>query len=214
MSWRLKFLSKDEEQTIEARIKKFEDKTNTDLILCINKASDPYPAAVLRFAILGCFISSFFSTIYIQYGETYYLILLQVFVLITLILLGRIHRIKRLFLVENETTREVEEKSVELFYLLSQSQSSHQAQVFFLISLLERKFKLLIGEKIQEKITNEDLEELVKIMQSQFRKNHFSQGCLKDIECLEEKILKNFPDKVLEKAPKEMANTLHWLNFS
>lgn len=214
MAWKRKILSQDEETQIEEKIKSFEDETGSELIVCVAKACDPYPAAILRFAIIAAFVTSFLASLYLDFAFNYYLILLQFLLLIVFIFVGRTSAVKKYALSQVETEREVDEKALELFFLLGSSQTTHRSSIFLLVSLFEKRIKLLVGRDIKEKLSQEDLDDIVQTIQSEFKRKLFFSGLTKAIDTISVDIKKNFPDKVMSEAPDELENKITWLDFS
>ena len=62
-----KILIQDDLKAVETRLKQFEANTGCELLLVIADASDPYPAASLRFGLVGAIVSSLIFSYYYTY---------------------------------------------------------------------------------------------------------------------------------------------------
>ncbi len=213
MSWKRKILSHDEEQKIEAKIATFEKNTHSELILCIAKASDPYPGAVLRLAIFIVLALSFLASIYLEFEHSYYLVISQFVLLFPLLYLCQIPFFKKVALTKSEVNRETHEKAVEMFFTFGNSQTSHQASAMIYLSLYERKIELLIGPKLSEKISQTELNELIASMRNSFKEKKFYEGILNAIEIWEKELIEYFPEKVLQNSQEDISNQIRWVHF-
>ncbi|MBL7665262.1 MAG: hypothetical protein JNM93_09020 [Bacteriovoracaceae bacterium] len=213
MNWKRKFLASDEEEKIENKIKAFESNTGSELVLCIAKSSDQYPAAILRFAVILSFICSFCISFYFEFEFSFYPIILQFLFFVFFAFIGKLKFLKKYFLSTVEVLREVDEKSIEVFYLLGSSQD-HNGHILLYISLLERKIKLLVGKKIAQQMTQEELNEMVLMLQGEFKQKHFFTGLSRSIELLEAQIKKYFPEKVIQNLPNQIENRIFWQDFT
>jgi uncharacterized membrane protein len=77
-----------------------------------------------------------------------------------------------------------------------------------MVSVLERKIIVLVDEKLKSKISNTELDELVVIMQKNFRAGNMGLGFIQSIEGLEQKILKDFGGKVSDINPSELKDQI------
>jgi uncharacterized membrane protein len=213
MIWKNKFLNKNEEKQIENQIEDFENKTGAELLLIVAKASDPYPAATLRFAIISSFLITIILTMIFEFDHITYIPFVSIIILAIMIVIGRFKEFKSLTLSKLETDRETDEKAAELFYIFSSSKTHHNQTCMLYISLLERKIHLKIDSALKEKITQAELEEMIFHVSKEFQEEHFSKGIIDMIQVLEKKILEQFPE-TLGKSPNKLHNKIEWVNFS
>jgi len=203
-------LTNSEIQSIEERIKTFETKTGTELLLVITNASDPYPGASLRFGVVSSLLTTLVISYYIElsHQSLWPLIYFGNFIFFSWI--GHFSWAKKMALSTLETERECSEKALEFFHTLGTQKVSHQATVMIMLSLLEKKVEILVDEKIKEKIVQADLDELMNLMITHFKQKQFSQGLEKSIESLESKIIQKFSGKVLDTPPENLSNVIHF----
>jgi len=211
MSWKRKILSVQEESKIEQKIALYEKETGAELVICIAKSSDPYPAAVLRFSILATLAISALLTFYFTFSHELILVGSQLILFFLLTFIGRSNHIKRFFLSKLETDREVGEKAMELFYSRGLYQTKYKVGILLFISIQEKMIRLLVDKKLQEKISQDDLDYIVNILGKEFKTGHYFNGLNQTLNILEEKILHFFPEKVQpQDSENEIANKILW----
>jgi uncharacterized membrane protein len=196
---------------IESRLCEFEDKTGCELLLVVADSSDPYPGASLRFGIISGFILSFLFVLFFEF--THHTIYPLSFFVITILMtwLGQLPFFKRLALSEQEVNRESYEKAVESFFNLGSSKVSHKVTAMIMVSLLEHKIHVLVDEKLKTRISQDELDELVRLMSARFADGNTSLGFIHSIEKLEKKILTEFGGKVSEHHVSELANQVFFI---
>jgi uncharacterized membrane protein len=208
-----KLLVASDIKSIEERLKRFEQETGCELLMIIQDASDPYPAASLRFGLISTFI---LTSIFAYYYEYQHALLWPVtFIILTFIMswIGHFDWAKRMALASWEVERECEEKALELFHTMGTSQVSHKVTAMIFLSILEHHIEVLIDEKLKSKLSQKDLDELVVIMKQHFASGHMSEGLIQSIESLENKILQDFGGKVSDVNPAELKDTIHFLSL-
>lgn len=203
-------LNQEEILNIESNIKKFETTTGTELLVVIAKQSDPYPAASLRFGFISSFLSNLILSYYFELAhQTLWPILfLGSFLFFSWI--GHFSWAKKMALSTIEIKRECKEKAIEYFHSLGTQKVNHQATVMLMISILEKRIELLVDEKVKEKISQNDLEELITLMTGYFKNQNFSAGILTSIQVLENRIIDKFSGKVMDTNPDYLTNTIHF----
>jgi len=214
MSWKRNFLNAKEEHQIEEAIAKLERDTGTELIICLVKASDPYPAAPLRFAFLFTLFVSVISTFLLEFAEILYFMAGQVAVFFIGLVLGHFPFIKKLSYSPREVTREVHEKALELFNSLGLTKTKLRVGVLLAISLSEHRIELVVGNTLKEKITQDDLNHIMSILEGHFVKKEYAEGILESIKTLEEKVTHFFPEKFEGSEINEISNKIIWEDFS
>lgn len=196
---------------VENRLKQFEINTGCDLLLVVCDECDPYPAASWRFGVTSSFIVGLIFSYYFDF-HLGFLWPLGLF-LCTLLFsnLTRFRWVKRLALSDWETMRETKEKAIELFHTLGTNRVSHSVTAMIMVSLLEKKIHVIVDEKLKEKISQLELDELVLIMQKHMKKNELAAGLVESIESLENKIILDFGGKVSESHSTELSDTIHFI---
>lgn len=204
-------MKKDDIFIIEERLKKFELNTGCDLLLIIAQQSDKYSVAPWRFSVLtSCFTLYLFS-LYSDFLHAYYWPISFSLLLFSTHFLGRFNFFKKFFIKEDEIDHECYEFSVKNFYTLGLSKTTQKVTAMIMVSLFEKKITVLIDELLKEKITQEELDELVKIMQIHFKKDDFKNGWLASINSLEDKILKDFEGKVSDQNQSQLSDKIHFI---
>lgn len=204
-------LTKKEEELVTTKIIDFENQTGAELVLAIAKSSDPYPAAGLRIAIFLSFVLSTLLAYFIDFSFSFLYILIQ-FVLVFLIApFTQIPWVKRLGLIDFEVEREVGEKALEIFYTKCSELSEHSNEALIYISQFERRIEVLVGKRLREKISQEQLDEVIQKIQSGYEKKHYLEANIHGIEMLQKYILEAFPDKVSQNHANDLSNQILWL---
>lgn len=196
---------------VENSIKSFEQKTGCELLLVMAKSSDEYPGATWRFGILSSFIITFIFSLFFEFHHSYLWPLFSMALTFIFVWIGHFNWAKKMALSDLEVNRECQEKSFEYFHTLGTSKVSHKVTAMIMVSVLERKIMVLVDETLKSKISQNELDELVNIMQVHFKPGDMSTGLIKSIDSLETKILKNFGGKVSEINPSELSDRIHFL---
>ncbi|MFP5385413.1 MAG: hypothetical protein ACLGHN_05000 [Bacteriovoracia bacterium] len=204
-------LIQDDVKLVESQLKKFEENTGCELLLILAKESDLYPGASLRFGILAGFILTFSFSLFFEFHHGYYWPLAMLLAIVLMIWVGHFKWFKKFALSEVETDRETFEKALECFHTRGTSRVSHRVTAMIYVSVLEKKIFVLVDEKLKEKISQSELDELVSIMQGHFKQGHMALGFTESIKSLEEKILKDFGGKVSDVNPDELDDKLHFI---
>lgn len=201
----------DDVKLVEARLREFEEKTGCELLVVVAGQSDEYPAAPFRFSLIASFL---FNLVFSHYLEFQYAELWPVLFLVTFIFflwVGRFSPMKKFALTDWEVVRETKEKAVELFHTEGSSRVSHQVTAMIMISVLERQIHVLVDKTLKEQISQPELDDLIIIMQTHFRKGNMALGFTESIASLEEKILKDFGGKIGAKSPGELKDSILFL---
>lgn len=196
---------------IEQAITSFEEKTGCEMLLILTDSCDDYPAASLRFGLFATLASTLVMSYFFEFHHGYIWPLLFFILMLLFSWLGQMDRFKRFGLSDVEVNRESQEKAIELFHTLGSSRVSHKVTAMLLISELERKFQILVDETLKEKISDKDLEDLVQVIQANFRAHAPAKGIIESLSLFEKKILSSFTGKVSSAAPNELQNQIIFL---
>ncbi len=205
-------LIQDALKLVEDRLKQFESRTGCDLLLVITDYSDPYPAASLRFGVVGAFVVSLAFSYYLEFQDSWMWPLFFLVLSLVLTWIGHFSWAKRLALSDWETDRECKEKAIEYFHTLGTSRVSHKVTAMIMLSSLEKNIQVLIDEKLKTHIDQIELQELIKLMSAHFKQGNIGLGLIQSIDRLEHKILNDFGGKVSETSPSELSDTVHFIN--
>ena len=205
-------LIQDDVQLVEDRLKKFETATGCELLLVVAKASDPYPAAPVRFGLVSAFVLLFvFSLLYeFQHAWIWPVSFFAVAILMTWV--GHFSWTKKLALSDWEIDRETREKSIECFHTLGTSRVSHKVTAMIMVSVLERRINVLVDEELKEKLSQDDLNSLVEMMKKHFKEGNMALGFVSSIETLEKKILTSYSGPVSQNKPSELLDTIQFIS--
>ena len=205
-------LIQDDVALVEERLKQFEENTGCELLLVVNDSADPYPGASWRFGLVAGFITSLIFSYYFDFHQGWMWPVSFLIICLIMTWIGHFSWAKRTALSDWEVQRETHEKSIELFHSLGTSQVSHNVTALIMLSLLEKNIQLKIDQKLQSKITPDELKELIEIMTSHFKTGHMGLGLINCMNKLEEKILLNFSGKVSENHSSELSDTIHFIH--
>lgn len=204
-------LSKGAILEIEHRLVTFESNTGCDLLLVEAKSSDKYVVAPWRFGvILSCLIILVFSLFY-NFSMAYHWSIFVCLLLFVTIALGHLDIIKRFVITDDEINHECYENAIKYFYTLGLSKVHHRVVAMIMVSLFEKKITVLVDSKLQERISQTELDELVSIMQKHFKVCDMKQGWIASIHALEQKIIKDFEGKVSPLEVSELSNHIHFV---
>lgn len=204
-------LIQDDVKLVESKLKQFEENTGCELLLILAKESDLYPGASFRFGLIGGFIVTFCFSLFFEFHHAYMWPIAMLFVSFVLVWVGHFRFMKKFALSDIEVDRECFEKAVEHFHTMGTSKVSHKVTAMIYVSVLERKIFVLVDEQLKSKISQPELDELVSIMKTHFKKGNMALGFTQSMESLEQKILKDFGGKVSDVNPAELDNKLHFL---
>lgn len=206
-------LIQEDVKLVESRIKSFESNTGCELLLVIADASDPYPAASLRFGVISSFIMMLVFSYYFEFHHAWIWPLSFFILTLAMTWLGHFRWAKRLALSDWEVERECREKAVEFFHTLGTSKVSHKVTAMIMLSQLEKNIQLLIDEKLKTHLTQQELNELIELMKTHFKEGHMGLGLIKSIDRLEAKILADFGGRVSEANPGELSDAIHFIQI-
>lgn len=204
-------LNQDDENLVKDKIKQFEIKTGCELLLVLANASDPYPAATLRFAVLSSFLISIVFSLYFEFHHSFLWPLSFFMLFLFMAWLGRNSWAKKMALSHWEVERESKEKAIEYFHTLGTSKTSHKITAMIMVSTLEKRILVLVDEKLKERIGPNDLNELIDIMKKNFKSGNMGLGFVQSIQILEDKIIEKFNGKVTNLDPDELIDIIHYV---
>ena len=210
--WHTKFLNKNDEPLVSKAIENFELETGAELVIAVARVSDPYPAAPLRFAMIAGVLTTLFLSSFIQMNYDFLWIIIYFLIMLALIPIGKIARIKKMILTDDEIDREVNEKAMELFYQLCTTKTDHKVSTFMYFSLLERKIRLLVDEDLKEKLNQQILDEIVEHLANHFKQGSFKDGLLESIATIQKEVMGAYPDKCSQTTNHQIHNQIFWID--
>lgn len=195
----MKINLKDRKQ-IEELIAEAERKSNSELVPMIVNRSDLYPAAQFRAAIIVSFIFSlllYYSPLSII--NPIYFLWIQIPGLLIGYMLGNIPAITRLLISKQEIEYEVTQRAIEAFFNHNLHLTNNHNGVLILISLMERKIKIITDKGIKDKIDQKIWDEIIYDFTQEAKNGEFVLALKKTIHAA---------GNVLETYfPKENANS-------
>lgn len=183
--------SKDRE-LIKNLIQEAEKKTQSELIPMIVHHSDMYPAAHFRAAIIVSFLFSlalYYSPLSII--NPIYFLWIQLPGLYVGYFLGHIPFIKRLLITKSEIEEEVTQKGYEAFYNHNLHLTHNHSGVLLLISVMERKIKIITDVGIAKKVEQKVWDEIMNQFTQKIKEEKFIDG-LKDCIQAVSTVLENY----------------------
>lgn len=207
-------LIQDDLKLVEDRLKQFESRTGCDLLLVITDYSDPYPAASLRFGLVGAFVVSLAFSYYLEFHDSWMWPIFFLVLSLILTWVGHFSWAKRLALSDWETDRECREKAIEYFHTLGTSKVSHKVTAMIMLSTLEKNIQVLIDEKLKTHIDQHELAELIKLMSGHFKEGNIGLGLTQSIQRLEDKIMAEFGGRVSNATVSELSDIVHFIRHN
>lgn len=204
-------MHKDDIFLIEERLKVFEMNTGCDLLLVVAKNSDQYAVAPWRFSVFSSCIALYIFSLYSNFSLPYYYPISFSLLLFLTYFIGKISFVKKIFVKDEEIDQECHEYAIKNFYQLGISKIAHKVTAMIMVSLWEKRISVLVDSTLKEKISQEELDELVDMMKIHFKKNDYRNGFIASIDSLEKKILKDFGGKVTELNVRELSDKVHFI---
>lgn len=195
--------------SVDQKIQQFEENTGYELIVAGTSSSDPYPGAYWRGGVLlGLLLSGVIFHFYEIHPHSLEILITGVTILAAVAGLC-VSQLHRYFVVPAEAQRETSEKAAELFSHFQSQNLGHQASILLFFSLQEHKIHLLVDSELKVKLSQEDLNETVRLMIPHFKQRNYVQGISASVATLEEKVLTK-AGKRQAKAEDHVANKVFW----
>ncbi len=210
-----KLFSESDINSIEEKLKSFEQNTGCDLLLVVTEKSDDYKVALWRFSIISALTIVFIFSLFFEFSHGYYwpVFTLAVLVVVLAILKSKViaHFILPFTIADGEIERECNEFALSCFYKLGVSQVNHKVTAMIILSVLEKKITILVDQMIKEKVSQLELDEIVKLISDNFKHSQMQKGMLEAIHQLEEKILLDFQGKVSTTIATQLKDHIHFV---
>ncbi|MBP9673697.1 MAG: hypothetical protein KBD63_01260 [Bacteriovoracaceae bacterium] len=214
MSWKKNILNAQQEKKMAELILQFENKTQTELAICIAKKCDPYPAATLRFAFLFMLTLSCVTLLFIPSHSNPFLFLsLQTAFFLVGMILGHFSYFKSLCLSAKEVHREVDEKAFEIFCQQELYRLDQGACIFIITSSLERTMRILINKNLSKKVSPAMLDMWAKQFSKKIKQDTFFNAFTDIITEIENNLEKSVEEKTAPLShTSQICNKITWLN--
>lgn len=186
-------LPDSETQKLNSLIAKVEKRSNIQVVLAVVKRSDSYAEIPWKAFALGSAITGFLIFIFhlflIDLDSVLILVSLPFFIGIIFMLVSLIHPFARLFVSSHRTDLEVKQYAQSLFLSKELFATQKRDGILMFISIFERKVFLLPDKGLQNQLTAEQLEEIMKPMIVQLKNRNlyasFETGLEKLIAVME-----------------------------
>lgn len=201
-------ISNKDRLLIKSLISEAESKSHSEIVPMIVHHSDHYPAAHFRAAIIISFLFSlalYFSPLSII-NPIYYL-WIQIPGLFIGYLLGQFPPVTRLLITRAEIEQEVTQKGYEAFFNHNLHLTARHTGVLILISLMERKIKIIADNGIANKVNQKIWDQIVVEFAERVKTGQFVEGLKYCIEATSNVLETYFPAEKNEKN-NELANDL------
>lgn len=201
-------ISSKDKALIKNLIKEAESKTQSEIVPMIVHHSDNYPAAHFRAAIIVSFMFSlglYFSPLTII--NPIYFLWIQIPGLFLGYFLGQFPIVTRLLITKNEILQEVTQKAYEAFFNHNLHLTEHHTGVLILVSMMERKIKIVTDNGIAKKVDQKIWDEIVFQFAEKIQEDHFVEGLKECIEAVSNVLQTYFP-ATKNKKTNELKNDL------
>lgn len=213
-SWARKVLTLQERLLLEKRIQALEEKTGAELVVVILRSADSYLSAPLLIASFFTFLTTLIISTLFSFSHEAYMLLCQIPLFFLFYFIGRLSFFKVLAVSDAKKNEEFNEKALTLFHELGVERTHGRVGSLLVISLFERKIRLLVDEALAQKINQTELDTFVQTLIPHFRKRKFYQGLNLSLELIEKKYEEVFTQKVENKPKDQLSNAIRWFDFS
>lgn len=187
-------INNKDRQLIKDLIKEAESKTQSEIVPMIVHHSDIYPAAHFRAAIIVSFLFSlglYFSPLSII--NPIYFLWIQIPGLFLGYFLGQFPAITRMLITKQEIEQEVTQKGMEAFFHHNLHVTEKHTGVLILVSLMERKIKIITDNGIAQKVDKKVWDEIVFQFAEKIREGQMVEGLKNCIEATSNVLQTYFP---------------------
>ena len=202
-------------QTVENEIEKFESKVDFEFIPVIAHQSSytehvgwglSLILSILFIALVEVVFAVFLHDSWAE-KSLYFVVAVALAIILTRFLSGR-DAIKRLFISKSEKHRQVQEKAHLVFSTKRlQDIKSNNALLLF-VSIMEKRIVLLPDPRIKVQNIKQIDEELLAILQKNFKQQEYETGIIKAIQCIQIHLQDKFPRQGA--AENTVPNKLIW----
>lgn len=200
-------ISNKDKEEIKTLIDEAETNSTSELVPMIVKASDVYPAAHFRGAIIISFLFS--VALYMspfQIINPIWFIWIQIPGLLIGYFLGNIPFITRLLITKKEIEYEVTQRAIEAFFENKLHMTLNHNGVLIFISLLERKIKIITDVGVRQKIEQKIWDDIIHDFTDKAHEGQFVEALKKSISATSSVLERHFPSNGVRK--NELKNDL------
>ena len=197
---------------IEKAIDDFESHVDCELIPVITKQSSyvEHISWIISLLLLILFIGLIDFFLQDSWAsKTLYYLLAPVLATVLGHLLDKSDLVDRFFISKKERERQVMEKAQRIFFIKRNEASKSKQAILLFVSIMERRI-VIFPDPMMKIEGLEDLQnQLLKIIQTSFKKGHFDQGFLDAIQYLKTELSAKFPQNS-KQTDNHFANKLIW----
>ena len=196
------FLSDDDRTRVETAVKKAEKLTAGEIVVMIISASYQYPVAIVigaaAFALpLALIMTPLLGGWLWIGGQNMWLFLgfLTVFFILFHEIIKRIPWLKRFFISRREIDAEVEEAAITSFFKHDLYRTRDATGVLVLISVFERRVRILADTGINNKVPEGQWDDIVKMITDGIKQKRSADAICEAVEKIGEILKRHFPIK-------------------
>jgi putative membrane protein len=186
-------LSEDEKKRIRTDIQKAERKTSGDIVAMIVNASADYSQVDYLGGILFALVGFFLPVSLLVTPPPYLILASEVSGFAFGFVLFRLPPVKRFWLSEGYMHHRVERRVLRAFYEHRLHENKNQNGILILVSLLERRVRILADRGIHGKVDPKVWEEMADRLAEALRKGSLAEGLCKAIRSCGDILSDHFP---------------------
>lgn len=198
-------LNENFKEVVSKKIKQLEEETTCEVVPMIVKSSGVYRESHFTWAIVFSILFPsllYFSPIHFTNPIDY--IYAQMLGLVTGFTLSFIPFLKRIFIKKSDLIYEVEEKAANSFLNYNLHLTLNHNGILILVSLFERKIKIICDKNIKEKLDQKVFDDLVINFGKNFKSLGLKESFLKAIDELHTILSVNFKREDSSKKDKAL----------
>ncbi|MBI2608828.1 MAG: TPM domain-containing protein [Deltaproteobacteria bacterium] len=188
-----KFLTKEDKDLISKVVSEVEKTTTGEIVPMVVGASDTYPAASWRIAIVFALLLTSFFYLLFPFLDILVYLLFEIPAIFLGHFLVQVPGLKRWFLTRNEVDQEVLQRAMQGFLDNNLHATEQRNGVLIFVSLLEHRVHILADKGVNDVVPPGTWDEIVMNLINHIRKNEVQEGFCKAIEACGEILKKHFP---------------------
>ncbi len=197
---------------IEKAIDDFESSVDCELIPVITKQScyvehiswvSSLLLLILFIGLIDVFLQDSWAS------KTLYYVLAPVLATVLGHMLDKSDLVDRFFVTKKERERQVMEKAQRIFFIKRNEATKSRQAILLFVSIMERRIVVFPDPAMKIEGLLELQNQLLQIIQADFKKGHFEQGFLDAIQYLKTQLAGKFP-QTSKQSENHFANKLIW----
>ncbi len=188
-----KILSKELKKKIKDHIEDIESKSSAELVCVVTNSSDKYEYILFLYAALFAFIAPFVIKLFNDNFSKIYLYQIEIIVFIFVFFVLKYSNIKYNLIPKKVKWEKCRKLAYGQFFSIGVNKTENHKAILVLICLKERYIKVIADEEINEKVSQEKWQNIVKNFITFAKKDDLSNAILKIIDECGEILKKEFP---------------------